>query len=97
LALEVAARTQLPLAGVIAPAGARIGQPGEWAARAGLAMPVIVGVAAEDKWIARRDLDATIAWYRAAGATVDDCSGPGDKHEITPAQRALIRDLVRRG
>lgn len=94
LALEVAARTVVPLAGVLAPAGARLGQP-PWAPRAGLAMPVVVGAAAEDKWIARADLDATIAWYRAAGAVVDDLSSTGDKHEIAPAQRERIRALLR--
>ncbi len=99
LALEVAARTTIPLAGVLAPAGARIGQAPEWAARAEkLAdLPVVVGAAAEDKWIARADLDATIAWFRAAGATVDDLSGPGDKHEITVAQRERIRALIASG
>jgi maleylacetate reductase len=95
LALEVAARTQVRLAGVLAPAGARIGQPGEWPGCTGLPLPMLVGATAEDKWIARADLDATIAWYRAAGAQVDDVSGPGDKHEITQEQRERIRALVR--
>jgi len=94
LALEVAARTVVPLAGVLAPAGARLGQP-PWAPRSGLAMPVVVGAAAEDKWIARADLDATIAWYRAAGAVVEDLSSTGDKHEIAAAQRERIRALLR--
>ncbi len=94
LALEVAARTVVPLAGVLAPAGSRLGQP-SWAPRSGLAMPVIVGAAAQDKWIARADLDATIAWYRAAGAVVDDLSSAGDKHEIAAAQRERIRALLR--
>lgn len=94
LALEVAARTAIPLAGVLAPAGARLGQP-PWPPGHGLAFPVVVGAAADDKWIARADLDATIAWYRAAGAAVDDLGGPGDKHEIAPPQRARIRALLR--
>jgi maleylacetate reductase len=97
LALEVAARTNIALAGVLAPAGARLGQPNEWSSRSGLTLPVVVGAAAEDKWIARADLDATIAWFRAAGATVDDLSGPGDKHEITAAQRDRIGALIRSG
>jgi maleylacetate reductase len=86
LALEVAARTRIPLAGVLAPCGARLGQSVEWPARQGLALPVLVGAAAEDRWIARADLDATIGWYRAAGAQVEDVSGAGDKHEITEPQ-----------
>jgi len=60
-----------------------------------VAVAVIVGAAAEDKWIARADLDATIAWYRAAGASVDDLTGPGEKHEIAAPQRERIRALVR--
>lgn len=94
LTLEVAARTVVPLAGVLAPAGSRLGQP-PWAPRTGLTMPVIVGAAAEDKWIARADLDATIAWYRASGARVEDLSSTGDKHEIAAAQRERIRALLR--
>lgn len=98
LALEVAARTRIALAGVLAPAGARLGQAPEWSARAEryAGLPVLVGAAADDRWIARADLDATIAWYRSAGASVDDVSGAGDKHEIAPPQRARIRELVRR-
>jgi maleylacetate reductase len=94
LALEVGARTSHPLAAVLAPCGARLGQPAEWSPPGKASMPVLVGAAAEDKWIARADLDATIAWYRAAGANVIDISGPGDKHEITAAQRARASELV---
>ena len=66
LALEVAARHDGALGGVIAPCGARIGQPGEWGARrsrrsrrAGARSVRPSG----DKWIARADLDATVAWF----------------------------------
>ncbi|HEY5948787.1 MAG TPA: iron-containing alcohol dehydrogenase, partial [Kofleriaceae bacterium] len=64
LALEVAARYTGRLAGVIAPCGARIGQPDEWKPRELAGLSVLVGCAEADKWISRGDLDATIAWFR---------------------------------
>ncbi len=88
LALEVVARTALPVRSVYAIAGARVGQPTEWAKpTAKLAVPIVVGVADTDKWVARADLDATVAWFKEAGARVTDISGPGDTHEITLRQR----------
>jgi homogentisate 1,2-dioxygenase len=96
LALEVAARTHVRLGGVLAPCGARIGQPNEWAARprALAGIRVLVGCGETDKWITRSDLDATIAWLRDAGANVTDVSGPGDRHEITLRQRMAARAIV---
>ena len=97
LALEVAARRGAGLAGVVAPCGSRIGRPDEWpASPAGrfAGVPVLVGAAAADKWIARGDLDETVAWFRAAGATVIDTSGPGERHEITLRQRLRAREIV---
>jgi homogentisate 1,2-dioxygenase len=104
LALEVAARTKRSLAAVIAPGGARIGLPTEWAApivdeagdlptQPGANM-VLVGAADSDKWIARADIEATNAWFTAAGAVVLDISGPGDRHEITLRQRINARRIV---
>ena len=96
LALEVAARHDGPLAGVIAPCGARIGQPDDWPSRKGelAGLPVLVGAAEADKWIARPDLDATIAWLRDAGASVTNISTPGDRHEITLRQRIAARAII---
>jgi len=96
LALEVAARRANNVAAVIAPYGARIGHPSEWQARRGelAGLPVLVGVAEQDKYISRADLDATIAWFRDSGAIVDDISGPGDRHEITLRQRMRARELI---
>jgi homogentisate 1,2-dioxygenase len=94
LALEVAARHRGPLGGVVAICGARIGAPSEWEDRGGLAgISVLIGCAFEDKFIARDNIDATITWFRRAGATVTDVSGPGDRHEITLRQRVAIRAL----
>lgn len=94
LALEVAARYRGPLGGVVALCGARIGQPGEWAARSDIDYPVLVGCATDDKWITRADIDSTIAWLQRAGADVTDVSGPGDRHEITLRQRVAARALI---
>jgi homogentisate 1,2-dioxygenase len=94
LALEVAARHRGPLGGVVAICGARIGLPTEWEDRGGLAFPVLVGCAFEDKFIARENIDSTIGWFQRAGATVTDVSGPGDRHEITLRQRVAIRALL---
>lgn len=94
LALEVAARHRGPLGGVVAICGARIGAPTEWEDRGGLAFPVLVGCASDDKFIARDNIDATITWFQRAGATVTDVSGPGDRHEITLRQRIAIRALI---
>jgi homogentisate 1,2-dioxygenase len=97
LALEVAARHRGgALAGVFAPCGARIGQNEEWPSRKGelAGLPVIVGAAEADKWIARGDLDATIAWLRDAGASVTNVSGPGERHEITVRQRIAARAMI---
>lgn len=94
LALEVAARHRGPLGGVVAICGARIGAPSEWQDRGGLAFPVLVGCAFDDKFIARPHIDATIEWFQRAGATVTDVSGPGDRHEITLRQRIAIRALL---
>ncbi|HSD90292.1 MAG TPA: homogentisate 1,2-dioxygenase, partial [Kofleriaceae bacterium] len=74
--------------------GARVGQPGEWPRADLRGLRVLVGSAKHDKWIARTDLDATIAWFREAGASVDDVSGPGERHEITLRQRIRARELV---
>ncbi|MBA3454957.1 MAG: homogentisate 1,2-dioxygenase, partial [Deltaproteobacteria bacterium] len=97
LALEVAARFPGLVAGVFAPCGARIGQSTEWAAPAGqplTGVPVLLGAAEADRFIARADLEATAAWFRAAGANVDVVDTQGDRHEITLAQRLRGRSVL---
>ena len=98
LALEVAARHRGPLAGVVAPCGARIGQPAAWApadAAQLRATPVVLGAAAHDRWIDPADLDATARWFRAAGAAIEVHGTQGDRHEITLRQRLRGREVVR--
>ena len=97
LALEYAARRGSGLAAVIAPCGARIGQPREWRAAAPGALvdlPVLVGTAVSDKWIARADLAATVEWFRGAGARIESLDGQGDAHQITARQRLRARELI---
>jgi len=97
LALEVAARHAVAVAGVFAPCGARLGQAAEWPPPGGQLLadvPVVLGAADADPWIARADLDATAAWFRAAGAAVDVQDTQGDRHEITLVQRLRGRELL---
>ncbi|MDB4962914.1 MAG: homogentisate 1,2-dioxygenase [Myxococcales bacterium] len=97
LALEVAARHAGALAGVFAPSGARIGQATEWSPASSerlAGIPVVLGAADADRWIAHADLEATAAWFRAAGASVDVLDTQGDRHEITLAQRLRGREVV---
>ncbi len=97
LALEVAARLPGALAAVFAPCGARLGQPAEWASPVGqplAGIPILIGAADADKWISHTDLDATAAWFRAAGAVVDVLDTQGDHHEITLAQRLRGRAVL---
>jgi len=97
LALEVAARHGAGLAGVVAPCGARIGQPADWnaAMKDHLAgVRVMLGAADADKFIVGTDVDATAAWFRSAGASVDVIAGQGDRHEITLRQRAAARTII---
>src|SRR6185503_9760653 len=84
-------------AAVIAPAGARVGSPREWASPPAPQLDgchVLVGATDGDKWISRADLDATVAWFAQAGAVVDDVSGPGTEHEVTLRQRIRAREIV---
>ena len=99
LALEVAARhAGAPaLAAVLAPCGARIGSPSEWASPtpgrcAGVA--VLLGAAASDPYVDSARIEATAAWFRAAGASVDVIGDPGDRHDISTRQRLRGRELV---
>ncbi len=97
LALEVAAHHPGPLAGVFAPCGARLGRSTEWSAASATdlaGVPVVVGAADADKWINHADLDATAAWFRAAGAHVTVLDTQGDRHEITLAQRLAGRGVL---
>ena len=82
---------------MIAPCGARIGRPDEWAAPAAGALAgaaVVLGAAAGDAWIAQADVAATAAWFAAAGAEVDTVTGQGDRHEITLGHRLAARARV---
>ena len=95
LALEYAARKGAGLAAVIAPCGARIGTPSEWAPGSGLAgLSVLVGAGAKDAWVDRERIEASAGWFRAAGATVAVVGNPGDRHDISPLQRLRARAII---
>jgi homogentisate 1,2-dioxygenase len=96
LALEHAARAGAGLAGVVAPSGARIGRPGEWAP-AGAALEgltVLLGGSAEDPYVAQDDLTATQAWFERAGARVERLGAAGKAHEITLTERVRAREIL---
>lgn len=99
LALEYAARKGAGLAAVIAPCGARIGPPSEWAAsgapREFAGMAVLLGAGANDAWVDGERIEATAAWFRQAGAAVEVISNPGERHDISPRQRLRARELLR--
>jgi dienelactone hydrolase len=97
LAAEVFARTEAPLAGLVAPAGARIGAPGEQSpVRRDLSGAfAVLGVAEEDPWLVAADVDATAAALRAAGATVHVVGSRGDAHVVTGLQRLVAREALR--
>jgi maleylacetate reductase len=98
LALEYAARKGAGLAAVIAPCGARLGLPSEWDHGSGLGgLPVLVGAGAKDAWVEGERIEATAAWFRAAGAKVEVISNPGERHDISPRQRLRARELLRGG
>jgi len=96
LALELAATGGEGLAGVIAPSGARLGRPAEWVppARRLDGLPVLLGASAEDPWVAPGDIEATEAWFTAAGAVVERSTVPGNAHEIVLGQRRRAREIV---
>jgi homogentisate 1,2-dioxygenase len=93
LALEYAARHG-GVGAVIAPAGARIGSPSEWAPGSGLGFPVVLGAGASDPWVDGARIELTAAWFRAAGATVEVLNNPGERHDISPRQRLRARELI---
>jgi homogentisate 1,2-dioxygenase len=94
LALEYAARRGAGLAAVIAPCGARIGLPSEWGTATTLNTKVLLGAGAGDAWVDPDRIEATAAWFRAAGADVEVLNNPGDRHDISPRQRLRARELI---
>jgi homogentisate 1,2-dioxygenase len=98
LALEYAARNGAGLSAVVAPCGARIGPPSEWAppiAERLAGLTVLLGAGAKDAWVDADRIEATAAWFRAAGATVEVIGNAGDRHDISPRQRLRAREIIR--
>ncbi|MEM1023527.1 MAG: iron-containing alcohol dehydrogenase [Myxococcota bacterium] len=96
LGLEAAARTELPLDGVVAIAGARIGPSsgyGRPTARIE-GVPVLLGVADGDPWVDKKDVEATAEHLRAAGAQVQLLGAAGELHQIDEAQRLAGAELL---
>ncbi|MCH9683687.1 MAG: homogentisate 1,2-dioxygenase [Deltaproteobacteria bacterium] len=96
VALEVAATCPTPFASVVALAGARVGPV---AARPAIEqslrdVPVLLGVAHDDRWVDHADVEATALALAAAGARVQTLRSPGDAHEISGRQRIRARELI---
>lgn len=99
LALETAARRGKKLGGVVAFAGGRIGPPEVvWpAAGPGLAgMPVFLGCSDRDPHIPLWRVQETTAFFRAAGAVVDERIYKGLGHTVNADELAAARQLLER-
>jgi homogentisate 1,2-dioxygenase len=96
LAAEVFARTAHPLAGLVAPAGARVGTAAD-ASRIARRLddtPVLLGASRDDPWVTPADVDRTADGFRDHGATVHRIDGAGDTHHISALQRLVARELL---
>ena len=90
LAAEAFARSEHRLGGLVAPAGARIGAPGEAPsiARSLEGSVVLLGASLQDPFLQGSDIAASADAFRAAGATVHRIDGAGDAHQRS---RSAIR------
>ena len=95
LALETAVRIDAPLGAVIALSGARVGAD-EWvdASPHMAGVPVLLGLADEDRWVSITDLLRTADHLTGGGAEVHNVSTTGDAHEITARQRIAAREMI---
>jgi homogentisate 1,2-dioxygenase len=96
LATEYVARSPRRLGGLVAFAGARIGptaeQPPNRTEMSG--MPVLLGASERDPWVPAAHIEATAAFFRAAGAAVEVLTTPGEDHQIAAIQRIRARELL---
>lgn len=92
LALEALARSEARVDAVVAINGARIGPRDAYSApRVTRTIPILVGVAAQDRWVDTEDVDATAACF---GDHVERIHAPGDAHEIDARQRLRAAELI---
>lgn len=97
LAIELFARSEERLGGLVAIAGARIGGREEQpAVRASLrGARVLLGVSEQDRWVRAADVEHAAEALREAGAEVTVANGPGDAHEVSARQRVLAQEILR--
>lgn len=96
LVLEQLARDGGPTAGVVAIAGALIGERAvgpQHRARLDGAR-VVVGVAERDRWVPRDRVEASADQLEAQGARLRRIFTAGDAHTISSEQGAALRELV---
>ncbi|MEL6185563.1 MAG: iron-containing alcohol dehydrogenase, partial [Myxococcota bacterium] len=98
LAVEAAARfAPGTVDAVVAFAGARIGPA------AGYGTPpqrlsgtsALLGIAEEDPWVDRADVEATARWFEQAGASTEVVIESGAEHRVSALQRLRARELLR--
>lgn len=94
LASEYLARHGAGLGGLIAFAGARVGEPWTQAEPDLAGTRVLLGVAAEDAWLRPDHVEATARFFSDAGANVSTVNAPGSEHGITALQRIAARELL---
>jgi homogentisate 1,2-dioxygenase len=94
LALEYAARRGRGLAAVVAPCGARLGTRSEWGPDRLDGLPVLMGAAAQDRWVGGGRLEATAEWFRHAGAAVEVLGTSGDRHVVPGRFPLRAREII---
>ncbi len=94
LAAEYVARSGRVLGGLVALAGARIGDPSMEVAPRFSAMPVLLGASVADPWVGAAAVERTARFFTTSGAHVTVESAPGDEHTITALQRIAARELL---
>ncbi|MEZ0373583.1 MAG: iron-containing alcohol dehydrogenase, partial [Candidatus Sericytochromatia bacterium] len=94
LVTEYLLRKPRRFGGLIALAGARIGEA--WAELTPdlTGLPVLLGVADADPWVRQADVDKTAAFFTLRGAKVTLAHSSGEAHLMTLVQRVLARDLL---
>lgn len=96
LTLEVFGRGLPRIAGVVALAGSRIGPQPKWSAPAAevSGVPVLLGVARDDRWLDLADVEASAQTLASAGAQVETVLEMGDLHAMSGRQRVSARELL---
>ena len=96
LAAEHFATRAAPVDALVALGGARIGPANGYADASGdfAGRAVLLGLGHGDAWVSMEDVEATAAWFRAAGAHVDVLPELSDAHRMSMRQRIRARRVI---